>query len=59
MFLLDSGVTYLNHGAFGACPEPVLRDEVYWVQVGTEQGGSAYVTTIKLRSAGPASRARI
>ncbi|WP_028066802.1 aminotransferase class V-fold PLP-dependent enzyme [Solirubrobacter soli] len=25
MFLLDPGVTYLNHGAFGACPEPVMR----------------------------------
>jgi isopenicillin-N epimerase len=26
-FLLDPGVTYLNHGAFGACPRPVF--EVY------------------------------
>ena len=25
MFLLDPGVTYLNHGAFGACPEPVMQ----------------------------------
>jgi isopenicillin-N epimerase len=30
MFLLDPGVTYLNHGAFGACPEPVMRVFQQW-----------------------------
>jgi isopenicillin-N epimerase len=29
-FLLDSKVTFLNHGSFGACPEPVMRTFQSW-----------------------------
>lgn len=29
-FLLDSDITYLNFGSFGACPKPVFEDYIKW-----------------------------
>lgn len=29
-FLLDPDITYLNHGSFGACPEPVFAEYQRW-----------------------------
>jgi isopenicillin-N epimerase len=30
LFLLDPGIAYLNHGSFGATPEPVFREYQRW-----------------------------
>ena len=30
LFLLDQNITYLNHGSFGACPEPVFEAYQQW-----------------------------
>jgi isopenicillin-N epimerase len=29
-FLLDSEITYLNFGSFGACPKPIFDDYIQW-----------------------------
>ena len=29
-FMLDPNVTYLNHGSFGACPEPIFNSLIKW-----------------------------
>jgi isopenicillin-N epimerase len=29
-FMLDPDVTYLNHGSFGACPEPIFNSLIKW-----------------------------
>ena len=30
LFLLDSKITYLNHGSFGACPKPIFDSLIAW-----------------------------
>jgi isopenicillin-N epimerase len=30
LFMLDSSITYLNHGSFGACPKPIFDDLIKW-----------------------------
>lgn len=30
LFLLDPGITFLNHGSFGACPREVFEDQQAW-----------------------------
>ncbi len=32
-FQLNPDITYLNHGAFGACPKPVFRDYQKWQEM--------------------------
>lgn len=29
-FLINTEVTYLNHGSFGACPKPIFENYQYW-----------------------------
>ena len=29
-FLLDPEIRYLNHGSFGACPKPILKNYQFW-----------------------------
>ena len=31
-FLLDSDITFLNHGSYGACPKPVFKEYQDWQQ---------------------------
>lgn len=42
-FLLDPEITYLNHGAFGACPKPVFADYQKW-QLELETQPTAFIT---------------
>lgn len=42
-FLLDPDITYLNHGAFGACPKPVFDDYQKW-QLELERQPAAFIT---------------
>ena len=30
LFMLDPSITYLNHGSFGACPEPIFKNLIEW-----------------------------
>ena len=30
LFLLQSGITFLNHGSFGACPRPIFEAYQHW-----------------------------
>lgn len=32
-FLLDPEITYLNHGSFGACPQPIFEDYQNWQRI--------------------------
>ena len=29
-FMLDPSITYLNHGSYGACPEPIFKNLIMW-----------------------------
>lgn len=42
-FLLDPRIAYLNHGSFGACPEPVFR-EYQRLQLELERGPTDFLT---------------
>lgn len=42
-FLLDPEITYLNHGAFGACPKPIFEDYQKW-QLELERQPTAFIT---------------
>src|SRR4051794_24057112 len=42
LFLLDPAVTYLNHGAFGACPRPVFERYQAW-QIELEREPSDFI----------------
>ena len=43
LFLLDPGITYLNHGSFGACPISVFNDYQSW-QKKLEQQPVQFIT---------------
>ncbi len=43
LFLLDSEITYLNHGGFGACPKPIFEDYQKW-QLELEKGPVQFIT---------------
>jgi isopenicillin-N epimerase len=54
LFLLDPGVTFLNHGSFGACPREVFEAQQHW-QLEMERNP---VEFLGRRSAGLLARAR-
>ena len=29
-FMLDSNITHLNHGSYGACPKPIFDSHIKW-----------------------------
>ena len=33
LFMLDSDITYLNHGSFGACPKAIFNSLVSWQEI--------------------------
>lgn len=43
LFLLDSKITYLNFGSFGACPKPIFDDYQKW-QLELEQEPAQFIT---------------
>ncbi|MCG8576619.1 MAG: aminotransferase class V-fold PLP-dependent enzyme [Flavobacteriales bacterium] len=46
-FLLNSEITYLNHGSFGACPKPIFEDYQKW-QLMLERDPVQFVTKTSL-----------
>ena len=42
-FLLEEGITYLNHGSFGACPREIFEDYQNW-QVKLEKQPVQFLT---------------
>lgn len=43
LFLLNPGITFLNHGSFGACPQPIFEDYQKW-QLRLEQEPVQFIT---------------
>jgi len=47
-FLLNPEIVFLNHGSFGACPKPVMKDYQYW-QLALEKEPVQFITKVGLK----------
>ncbi len=51
---LDPQVDYLNHGSFGACPEPVLQAQQRWREQTRGEPVRFFLDALEPRSTRPA-----